>query len=274
MDRRRRKCNNCSKPGHTDRYCTEPVTSYGVVAYNRGSSGPLFLIIERKNSIAFIEFAYGRYSLDDVEYIRLLFSEMTTGELQMIRRTRSYADIVERVRGTAPRVPPYYGGGRLRFEVLKNGYLTSSGVLVTADALIDSVIRRVTRMSVWELPKGRRLCNESALTCAMRELGEETHIERRYFRMTTEQETLRDEFVSYNGVCYRSVFFVAECTLSRESLAATESDFVQNREVSRIRWVTLSEARRLISKDSLVHLLEYADLMVGEDREPEGPDLC
>jgi len=263
MDRRRRKCNNCSRPGHTERACPDPVTSFGVVAYH-GQRDPRFLLIERRNSIAFVEFAHGRYALDNVQYIKLLFSQMTVDELCMIHGTADYASIVEKVRGTAPRLPPYYGGGRLRFEVMKNGYFTSSGLLVTANSLIESVRPLVERTSVWELPKGRRLCNESALTCAMRELGEETSIDRRHFRISSSQDSLKEEFVSYNGISYRSVFYVAECIMGADLVAATEASFVQNREVSRIRWASLDEARALLSRDSLVAIVEHAASMLAQ----------
>ena len=84
-------CSNCNKLGHYFRECTEPITSYGIIAYRvkqttsqiepavltgiakedtiNGLDGKQieFILIQRKDTLGYIEFMRGKYNLSDVD---------------------------------------------------------------------------------------------------------------------------------------------------------------------------------------------------------------
>ena len=86
-------CSNCGTSGHGFRHCTEPVSSYGVLVFRwigkteewsptnefcsdtRSPTGliqtqPEVLMIQRKDSLGFMDILRGKYKINDPDYIR------------------------------------------------------------------------------------------------------------------------------------------------------------------------------------------------------------
>ena len=91
MLRNKLNCNNCGKFGHTFHYCKHPITSVGLIVYkaqpNHQNDKALqpdnqlkYLMICRKDTIGYIEFIRGKYSLNNKAYIINILSEMTNEE--------------------------------------------------------------------------------------------------------------------------------------------------------------------------------------------------
>ena len=51
-------CNNCGKKGHMYKDCKYPVTSCGNIIYRDDSKEPKVLMIQRKDSLCYIDFRY------------------------------------------------------------------------------------------------------------------------------------------------------------------------------------------------------------------------
>jgi hypothetical protein len=103
-------CSNCNKLGHYFRECKEPITSYGIIAYRikqpitcsepavlNGLTQPdtingldgkniEFLLIQRKDTLGYVEFMRGKYNVSNVDYIQTLFHQMTHTELERIEK--------------------------------------------------------------------------------------------------------------------------------------------------------------------------------------------
>ena len=85
-------CNNCGQVGHIYKHCTEPITSYGIIAFYRDEQQHIkYLEINRKHSICFIEFVRGRYVSNkqgsmslNVKYAIYLFTNMTKSERVLV----------------------------------------------------------------------------------------------------------------------------------------------------------------------------------------------
>ena len=74
-------CNNCGFTGHYYRECKFPIMSYGILLYdNTDKNNVKIVMIERKNTISFIEFMRGKYNIDNNEYILKLFDRMNISE--------------------------------------------------------------------------------------------------------------------------------------------------------------------------------------------------
>ena len=67
-------CNNCGNFGHIYRECRHPILSYGIISYHVDVENvPRIVMIERKDSLSFIEFIRGKYkNATNITYIELL----------------------------------------------------------------------------------------------------------------------------------------------------------------------------------------------------------
>lgn len=97
-------CNNCGKYGHFFYQCNNPITSIGIIAFRylplshtMGSTNSLsgphlttskreYLIIRRKDTLGYIDFIRGKYSIHNKPYILNMFKQMTDEERQTILR--------------------------------------------------------------------------------------------------------------------------------------------------------------------------------------------
>lgn len=81
-------CNNCGKPGHLFSNCKMPITSSGVIAFRKpkgGGSKYEYLLICRKETLGFIDFMRGKYSLYNKEYIMNMMKQMTNSEKERLK---------------------------------------------------------------------------------------------------------------------------------------------------------------------------------------------
>lgn len=82
-------CNNCGKYGHFFYQCNNPITSIGIIAFrypSNLSSKREYLIIRRKDTLGYIDFIRGKYSIHNKPYILNMFKQMTDEERQTILR--------------------------------------------------------------------------------------------------------------------------------------------------------------------------------------------
>ena len=78
-------CGNCGKHGHTFRDCKDPVMSFGICAIKFIDNTPHYLMIRRRDSLAYVEFLRGKYRLDSVHYIETLIQGMTKEERERLQ---------------------------------------------------------------------------------------------------------------------------------------------------------------------------------------------
>ena len=73
-------CNNCGKYGHNYNQCKLPITSLGAIAFRIKDTNIEYLMIRRKDTLGFIDFMRGKYSLTNKDYIMNMLKQMTTLE--------------------------------------------------------------------------------------------------------------------------------------------------------------------------------------------------
>ena len=57
------------------------ILSYGIILYDNSNKNDIkIVLIERKNSISYIEFLRGKYNINSDLYIQLLFNRMSINE--------------------------------------------------------------------------------------------------------------------------------------------------------------------------------------------------
>ena len=78
-------CNNCSKQGHQSHQCKMPIVSNGFIVFKRTPTAVRYLLICRKDSLGYVDFIRGKYSLYNKNYILNMMTQMTVHEKNKLR---------------------------------------------------------------------------------------------------------------------------------------------------------------------------------------------
>ena len=73
-------CNNCGIKGHVFKDCLSPILSCGIILCKKYEDIYKVLMINRKDSLCYIDFVRGKYNLMDLDYIQILINKITIGE--------------------------------------------------------------------------------------------------------------------------------------------------------------------------------------------------
>lgn len=78
-------CNNCGKRGHNFHQCKLPIISNGIIAFRINPAGQKeYLMIRRRDTLGFIDFVRGKYSVNNPYYISNMICQMTLKEKEML----------------------------------------------------------------------------------------------------------------------------------------------------------------------------------------------
>jgi len=219
-------CNNCGKTGHSFHQCNLPITSYGVILCNKthevGVGFDKFLMIRRKDSYGYIEFARGKYSLNNLGQMQTIVDEMSVPEKRKILESTQYKndDSIS----------------RKKMDALKSG-ITVNNEAVTLESLIKNS-GTAWDETEWEFPKGRRNHNEKDVDCALREFAEETGYSLKDIHLVDNLQPFEETFIGSNYKAYKHKYYLA--ILSENA----NPGFLQNyqvSEVSELKWMTCKE---------------------------------
>ena len=232
------ECANCGKQGHVFRDCKNPVTSFGICAVKFIQNDPYYLMIRRRDSLAYVEFLRGKYKLDNIEYIRTLLNGMTKEErsrllslpFDKLWENLWFGQITRQFRNENE-------NARRVFESIKN----------TGDIHGKLLIRYIEETTTdwkdaeWGFPKGRRTIHETETVCALREFTEETGIPNRFVTLLKEEPPLLEEYVGTNNIPYKQIYFIGVC--ADDTIAQHQpNNRIMNREVGNIGWFSFEEA--------------------------------
>jgi 8-oxo-dGTP pyrophosphatase MutT (NUDIX family) len=211
-------CNNCGKYGHMSYQCNTPITSIGIIAFRNCPSTSSFyetiptkpkreyLLIRRKDTLGYIDFIRGKYSVYNKQYILNMFKQMSNEERQRILKyakeenTQDYGFKLWRQLWTNEPISiipfsqyqPYSSHkhdtkyfkateekiSKEKFTTLANGRGMGKG---RHPFHLQTLIDECKQFPDWEweepewgFPKGRRDTEETDWVCALREFKEET----------------------------------------------------------------------------------------------------
>ena len=252
-------CTNCGLSGHVFRNCQSPVTSYGIIAVrymnndnslslfskattiSNGNESIQFLLIQRKDSLAFVEFIRGKYNPHENEYLGRLMRGMTQKEQTSIL-SKSFDELWHSVWGETSGVKSH-----------KNDYDSSTKKFcIIKDRLSELIKSNPTKWTEpeWGFPKGRRNPHETDITCATREFQEETGLKRTDFTIIQNTYPISETFFGSNQVHYCHKYYIAICNASIEVEMNIHNPHMA-REIGAIQWCNLDEATSKIRPDNV-----------------------
>ena len=238
-------CNNCGKQGHVFHSCKLPIISNGIIVYreNKNITDGLscekdkyeYLMIQRKDTLGYVDFLRGRYSLYNKLYLMNIINEMTIQEKVKIR-SKSFDELwTDLWCGISS--SQYKNEGRIskeKFDKLKTG-ITINNNIVTLESLIKESKTRWIQTE-WGFPKGRRNYNEKDLNCAIREFEEETGYQKDDVNIIYNILPYEEIFTGSNFKSYKHKYFI--CKLKED---ITNNKGYQKSEVSDMKWKSFSE---------------------------------
>jgi 8-oxo-dGTP pyrophosphatase MutT (NUDIX family) len=261
-------CTNCGKPGHHFKQCSDPITSYGIIAFrvkdtkwsqirNLAASDSdcsgipenalEFLMIQRRDSIGYVELLRAKYKLTDVEYI----CDQIAGTTEVERNnllTKSFYELWTNLWGpmNTPENRQYkqeYEQAKVKFDTLKAGYLHINR-WVSLGLLLDDIPVEWNTPE-WGFPKGRRNVFETDYSCAMREFCEETGLSHTQIRVFENIQPIRETFMGNNNIHYSHVYYLAWVPSSVNVFLQNDNELM-SREIGGIGWLSAPQAMALI----------------------------
>jgi 8-oxo-dGTP pyrophosphatase MutT (NUDIX family) len=255
MNKHNQFCNNCGKIGHSYNQCAKPITSLGIVTFNKCEKNIEYLMICRKDSLGYVEFMRGKYPLYNQDYIQNIINEMTIQEKANLL-TKSFAELWKQLWGD------YYGvqykteekNAHDKFYQIKEGIHLFDDNFFNLEQLIQNSNTSWTEPE-WGFPKGRRNYNENDLSCALREFSEETGIQKGKIAIIKNIIPFEEIFTGSNFKSYKHKYFIAYSNYK-------DNNNFQKSEVSKMKWMNLDEASKAIRP----YNLERIDLLKDIDK--------
>jgi 8-oxo-dGTP pyrophosphatase MutT (NUDIX family) len=267
-------CCNCGKTGHVYKKCFNPITSFGIICFKTNNFKSVssltsledwknkiiyddvkkfnlldfkFLLIKRKDSIAFAEFVRVKYNITDTDYIKTILGNMTQNELLFLQNTTNPDDIWNKLwtskKKSRTRMNEY-SRVKKKLILLINGTKNKDGTIFNLKSLIANIISTRTE-SEWGFPKGRRVPKESDITCAIREFCEETDIDKKNINVLKNIGPVEEIFTGSNNIVYRHVYYIAELK-NDIPVIINPNNIHQLAEIGDIQWFTQEEAIKKI----------------------------
>jgi 8-oxo-dGTP pyrophosphatase MutT (NUDIX family) len=249
-------CTNCNKQNHEFKNCNEPIISWGVILIDLSKFKNLlnikhtklnlknkicninlqnfyelekiksfmndikFLMVQRRNSIGFMDFIRGKYKINNSDKIISLFEHMHPNEILLIKNN-SFDNLWYYMwNNDEKRINSFkreYNNAKKIFEELKT---LDKGNL---DYYLNTVKPKYN-FNEWGFPKGRKDKNESGFKCAIREFSEETGIDITKISFIQNIEPIEENLIGTNGIKYKHIYYIAEIYENLPNISSNDSN--------------------------------------------------
>jgi 8-oxo-dGTP pyrophosphatase MutT (NUDIX family) len=224
------------------------------------SGQPYYLITQRRDSYAYIDFLLGNYNPANIEAVKTLFSKMTAHERFRIMR-HSFLSLWKDFLFDKP-----FHSNRQRYILCHEKYARIKGV-------IDEVMKVTSAMSrypEWGFPKGRKQKGEMIEDAAYREFLEETMFDGNIKQF--DRNPLTEVYKGTDEKTYKTCYWVYDYqnplnTVPKPTYIHLENNirtYSISDEVSCVKWVTSDMARRYLAPRH-IQILKAIDKRVLEN---------
>lgn len=215
-------CNNCGKQGHLYHDCKIPITSIGIILFQKTKNNEFkYLMIRRKESFGICDFYRCKYQINSIPFIQNIIDEMTISEKEMLINNLINNNFNENILKKFMNL----------ISIFKDNYNIDLNLI---NLLQDS--KTTYTEPEWGFPKGRRNNQEKDLDCALREFNEETGISINDITLLENIIPYEEIFIGSNLKSYKHKYYLA---YSNKNL---NLENYQQSEVSKIEFKTLNES--------------------------------
>jgi 8-oxo-dGTP pyrophosphatase MutT (NUDIX family) len=240
-------CRNCGLNGHLYKDCPHPIMSFGIICYKIINNEVKYVMIQRKDSLSFMEFVRGKYNADDQNYLKQLIEYMTENEKQMIMNN-NFDQIWNYTWCQSPhnnfKQTKEYLDSKAKYEHnISNNYLKS--LLNSKNAKSNDTEQE------WGFPKGRKKIKEADIDCAVREFCEETQLYKDDISIDKNVIPFQEIFFGTNNVLYKHVYYIAKIIKNDAKIHIDSTCMEQVREVRALKWFTYKEVLMRIKNHNI-----------------------
>lgn len=258
-------CRNCGSYGHLYKKCKKPIMSFGIICYRVMPNNKIeYLMVQRRDSLAFMEFIRGKYDLYNFEYIKHLMSFMTEKE-RLLLITREFNELWNKIwyqecNKTIKQTKEYVES-REKYMLLKDGIIDidENGVMscINITYLLSNINTKYNEPE-WGFPKGRRRLREKDIECSIREFCEETGFNTNDIEVDYYKVPYEEIFYGTNNIKYRHVYFIAKLVNNiGKNIIIDKNNINQAREISKARWFTNKEVMSHIREHNIERKLLF-----------------
>jgi 8-oxo-dGTP pyrophosphatase MutT (NUDIX family) len=203
-----------------------------VIGYRRIHGELKVVLVQRKDSVGFIDFVRGKYDphFKKEEILKILIGEMTISEKKRLLEL-SFDELWNELwmNKNSRIFKNEYRNAKKKFELLD-----------IKNMITESLVETKWNDTEFSIPKGRRNNFEHPVECSIREFTEETGIDRRFISLK-KIAPLEEIFFGSNGIAYKHVYYLAEIFTEHIPLIDL-SNILQAGEVKYINWYNCHQA--------------------------------
>jgi 8-oxo-dGTP pyrophosphatase MutT (NUDIX family) len=270
MSNKNKYCSNCGKYGHSNKKCTDPITSLGIICFkydkclninhnivneflkkkhlkiddfnfkhinnlsklNFFKDKIKFLLIKRKHSLNYIEFIRGRYDKNNLKKLVNMFELMSPDELENIRNNN-----LNTLWNNLWKKTSTYKIYQKELKKSENNfnYLKNNNIL---EKLLE--INPTYNSPEWGFPKGRRNNFEKNFDCAKREFYEETNMKEDNHIILRNLYCLNENYMGTNKLNYRHIYYISIANSN------VKTNNFSNNEIGEVGWFNWEDSINII----------------------------
>ena len=213
-----------------------PIVSFGIILVYRGDTRPKFLIYQRRDTFAFLDFMRGAWNGEE-ELIKLL-TQMSSDERQRITKY-TFKEMMSDLRLANDSSNFFKDCEEKSYEK----YLQFRNVILNFITMTNLPYNEAP----WGFPKGKPNIKEPPKVCALREFEEETRINKDNIKLLNIKPII-DNYIGTNGRKYLTQYYIAEIN------DEVKVDFLFNEKCIRKKFI--SEETNDLKWSSFPELLE------------------
>lgn len=203
--------------------------SVGILLFNPNLDK--VLLIQKKCTYAYSEFVMGKYDKNNKNQLLEKFNKMTAYE-KMLIASLEFEWIWYNMFMCKEKNDIYCRAFGRFYKCFLNNISLLKSLLVQSSK---------NGNLIWEPPKGRKMKTEAALSCAMREVYEETKIKTDSYQLVPGKK-IKKQIIS-NNIRYIIIYYVG-IMKREETVKLNVMDTEQSSEISGIEWVPTNNLQR------------------------------
>jgi len=235
-----------------------PIISIGIIAYTYVNGTYKFLMIRRKDTLGFIDFLRGKYSIYNKNYIINLLNEMTVEEKQKLL-DYSFNELWKNLWYNTKISSQYKleeKDSNEKYNILLSGVKINNDISYNLSSLIEESNRKYMWLEPeWGFPKGRRNHNEYDFDCAKREFSEETGYSDKNLLLVNNILPYEEIFIGSNYKSYKHKYYV----MMMQHITKNSFNYDKT-EVSKVEWKTYDECMQCIRPYNLEKIKILSDI--------------